>query len=89
MVTKILQRFPNAKEFHLVNDRYDMHLSIKDTEHKKRGAFFIGGAKNAYPPSTDIILPAKKFSSFFANSGNKIRLRVFLLDELKDLAEKC
>ena len=66
-----------------------MHLSIIDTEHKKRGAIFTGGAKNAYPSSTDTIPPPRKFSSFFANSENKIRLRVFLLDEFKDLAEKC
>ena len=88
MVTKILQRFPNAKEFYLVNDRYDLQLSIKDAEHKKRSAFSISGAKNAYPSSTDTIPPASKFSSFFSNSENKIRLRVFLLDEFKDLAKK-
>ena len=32
----ILQRHPNAMEYHLVNDRYDVELSIKDTEHQKR-----------------------------------------------------
>lgn len=67
MVTTILQRHPNAKGFHLVNDRWDMHLSFKDTEHKKRVAFFIGGAKNVYPSSIETIPPARKFSSFFAN----------------------
>ena len=41
--TTILQRHPNATEFHLLNDRYDMDLSIKDAEHKKRSALFIGG----------------------------------------------
>lgn len=65
-----------------------MHLSIKDAEHKKCGALFIGGTKNTYSYSTDAIPPARKFSRFFANSENKIRLRVFLLDEFKDLAEK-
>ena len=32
----ILQRNSNAMEYHLVNDRYDVELSIKDTEHQKR-----------------------------------------------------
>ena len=31
--TTILKRHPNAKRFHLINNRYDMDLSIKDAEH--------------------------------------------------------
>ena len=65
MFTTTLQHHANAKEFHLFNDRYDMHLFIKDAEYKKRSALFIGGAKNAYPSSTDTIPPARKFSRFF------------------------
>ena len=51
-----------------------MDLSIKDAEHKKHSALFIGGTKNAYPSSTDTMPPARKFSSFFANS-KKIPIR--------------
>ena len=86
--TTILQRHPNAKEFHLINDRYDMGLSIKDAKQKKRSALFISGAKNVYPYSIDTIPQARKFSSFFANLETKIRLKTFLLDEFKELAPK-
>lgn len=77
--TKILQRHPSTKEFHLVYYRFDMDLSIKDAEHKKSSALFIGGSKNIFSSSIDTILLARKFSSFFANSENKITLHEFLL----------
>ena len=41
-----------------------MDLSIKDAEHKKHSALFIGGTKNAYPSSTDTMPPSRKLSSF-------------------------
>ena len=56
-----------------------MDLSIKDAEHKKRSALFIGGSKNVFSSSIDTIPLARKFSSFFANSENKITLHEFLL----------
>ena len=77
--TKILQRHPNTKEFHLVNYRFDMDLSIKDAEHKKRSALFSGGSKNVFSSSIYTVPLARKFSSFFANSENKITLHEFLL----------
>ena len=45
----ILERHLEATEYHLINDRYDIDMSIKDAEHKKRSALFIGGAKNVFP----------------------------------------
>ena len=70
--TTILQRHPNAKEFHLVNDRYDIYLSIKDAEHKKRSALFISGTKNVYPSSTDTIPSVRKFSRLLAIQKTKL-----------------
>ena len=66
-----------------------MDLSIKGAEHKRRiSFFFIGEANNVYPLTTDTIPPARKFSSYFVNSENKIRLQAFLLDESYDIAGK-
>ena len=31
----------NATEYHLVNDRYDVELSVKDAENQKRNAMFL------------------------------------------------
>ena len=45
----IVQQHTDAKEYHLINDRYDVESSIKDAEHQKRNLLFIGGAKNVYP----------------------------------------
>ena len=54
-VTKIfnmnLQRHLNAIEYHLVNDRYDVELSIKDAEHQKRNSMFLEGSRNIFPSS--------------------------------------
>ena len=55
-----------------------MDLCTENAELKRRIALFIGGAKNVYSSSTDTIPPVRKFSSFFANSENKIRLEAFL-----------
>ena len=53
-----------------------MDLSIKDAEHKKHSALFIGGTKNAYPSSTDTMPLARTFSSFFANSKKKKKKKI-------------
>ena len=45
----IIRQHTDAKEYHLINDRYDVESSIKDAEHQKRNLLFIGGAKNVYP----------------------------------------
>lgn len=84
----IITRHPRAMEYHLVNDRYDIEMSIKDAEHKKRSRLFIGGAKNIYPATDETVPPAKQFNGFFVNPENKTRLQAFLLEEFKVLAEK-
>ena len=45
----ILQRHPNAIEYHLVNDRYYVELSIKDAEHQKGNSVFLEGSRNIFP----------------------------------------
>lgn len=45
----IIQGQPNVFEYHVVNDRCDVELSIKDAQHQKRGAMFVGGGRNISP----------------------------------------
>ena len=70
----------------MINDRYDVELSIKDAEHQKRNLLFIGGAKNVYSSRNDPVPPLRKFHAFFVNSANKIRLQEYLFEELQNLS---
>ena len=83
----ILQRHPNAIEYHLVNDRYDVVLSIRDAEHQKRNLIFLEGSKNIFPSSNLAVPPTRNFNSFFGNAKNKIRLQDFLFKELTKFAK--
>ena len=60
-----VQQHPHAKEYHLINDHYDVELSIKDAEHQKRDLLFVGGAKNVYPSLNDPVPPLRKFNENF------------------------
>ena len=82
----IVQQHPHAKENHLVNDRCDVELSIKDGEHQNRNLLFIGGAKNVYLSWNDPGPTLRKFNTFFVNSANKIRFQEYLLEQLQNLA---
>ena len=77
----ILQHHPNAIEYHLVNDRYDVKLSIKDAEHQKRNSMFLEGSRNIFPSSNLAVPPRRNFNNFFGNAENKIRLQDFLFKE--------
>ena len=83
----INSRHPAAKEFHLVNDRYDVIFSIKDSEHHRRRKKFFQGSKNVFFDAKYEIPPARSFVSFFTNDGNKMRLQEFLFRELQELAK--
>ena len=83
----IIQRHPNALEYHLVSDRYDVDMSIKDAEHQRRTSMFVGGSRNVFPSSNLTIPPVRKFNSFFGNAENKIRLQEFLFNELQSFAK--
>lgn len=74
----VIQRHPHASSYHLVNDRYDIPMTIKDCEHVKRSSVYAGGSQNVFPSHNGRVLSAQKFSSFFANADNKIRLQEFL-----------
>ena len=77
----------NATEYHLVNDRYDVELSVKDAENQKRNAMFLEGSRNIFPSSTLAAPPARNFNSFFGNAKNKIRLQDFLFKQLREIAK--
>ena len=77
----VVQRHPYAKEYHLINDRCDVELSIEDAERQKRNLVFTGGAKNVYPSRNDPVPPLRTFNAFFVNSAHKIRLQEHLFEE--------
>ena len=71
----------------MVNDRYDVVLSIKDAKHQKRNLIFLEGSKNIFPSSNLAVPPTRNFNSFFGNAKNKIRLQDFLFKELTKFAK--
>ena len=81
----ILQRHPNAIDYHLVNDRYDVELSIKDAEYQKRNSMFLEGSRNDFPSSNPAVPPARNFNGFFGNAKSKIRSQDFLFKSLRSL----
>ena len=83
----IFQRHPNAIEYHLVNDRYDVELSIKNAKHQNRNSMFLEGGRNIFSSSNLAVPPARNFNSFFGNAKNKIRLQDFLFKELTEFAK--
>ena len=83
----ILRRHPNVAEYHLINDRYDIALSVKDSDHGRRSANYIGGAVNVFPRRGAKIPQASRFDAFFANASNKVHLQAFLLGEFKQRIE--
>ena len=83
MLNLILNRHPDAKEIHLINDRYDVELSIKKGEHNKRSAKYNGGSRNIFPKGNQVVPSVNTFNVFFTNSGNKIRLQKFLQFEFQ------
>ena len=70
-----------CREYHLINDHYDIELSIKDSEQKNEALYALAGKKYLF------LSPIRKFNGFFANVGNKIRLQEFLFGKFQNLAE--
>ena len=83
MLNLILNRHPDAKEIHLINDRYDVKLSVKKGEHNKRSAKYEGGSRNIFPNGNQVVPSVNTFNVFFANSGNKIRIQKLLQIEFQ------
>eukprot|EP00112_Aurelia_sp_Birch-Aquarium-sp1_P024471 Seg7765.2 transcript_id=Seg7765.2/GoldUCD/mRNA.D3Y31 product="hypothetical protein" protein_id=Seg7765.2/GoldUCD/D3Y31 len=42
LLDMVIQRHPHASSYHLVNDRYDIQMTIKDCEHVKRSSVYAG-----------------------------------------------
>ena len=71
MFELISERHHNAKEVHLVNDRYDVEMSIKNAEHHKGSAMYTGGSRNIFLKPKQNIPSASMFNAFFANAGKQ------------------
>ena len=86
LLQMIISRHPHAAEFYLVNDRYDIEESIKDSEHIRR-AGSISFSKNVFP-KRNVPFPPVNQVEFFANPSNKIRLQKYLKEEFTEKFEK-
>ena len=75
----IIQGHPNVFEYHVVNDRCDVELSIKDAQHQKRSVMLVGGSRNISPSSNFVVPPSRKFEI----AENKIQLQEFSFKELQ------
>ena len=87
MLKIITQGQPRASSYHLVNDRYDIPMTIKDCEHVNRSPVYVGGSQNGFSSHNGRVPSTQKFSSFFVNADNKIRLQEFLRKELSELVK--
>ena len=47
----IVNRHPHGNEVYLVNDRHDIHDSIKNSQHFQRAGNTSGFSKNVFPKS--------------------------------------
>ena len=81
VISLILARHNAAKTTILVNDNYNKEHSIKDEEHERRAAKYIG-AGNKFPKPNDPFPSPTEFNSFLSDSGNKIRLQRLIKNHL-------
>ena len=78
----IISRHPNATTIISVNDPYSDAVSVKDSEHQKRGQDrYADGSKNVFMKAQDKFPSPREFSDLFKNKPNKIRLQEFLKKE--------
>ena len=78
----VLSRHQLAHLIILLNDRYDIHYSIKDDEHDRRAAK-CSHIPNVYPKVDDPFPSAADFNKFMFNSGNKVRLQKLVKQQLE------
>ena len=83
-----VNRHPGAFQLHLVNDRYDIHDSIKDSEHQRRSAVYVGGSRNVFIKPEAPLPSTNDLGNFFTNPQNKVRLQEFLFLQFKVFAEQ-
>ena len=83
----MLARHQTASKIIFVNDSYDLDVSIKDSEHEWRaGLSYVGGSRNVYIKTDDVLPNSKQLNDFFKNPGNKMRLQHFLKTEFQGLS---
>ena len=86
MFNLIKQRHSVAQTIILVNDPYDIDITVKDSEHDRRATSkFQGGSKNVFIRPNDSLPKSQGFNDFFRNKANKIRLQQFLKTEFSIL----
>ena len=73
MFDMIIGRHRNANMIVLVNDPYDLNISIKESEHIKRALDkeYLGGSQNVFIRSNGKLPGSKDFNKFFRNPQNK------------------
>ena len=78
MFNLIKKRHSVAQTIILVNDPYDIDITVKDSEHDRRATSkFQGGRKNVFIRPNDSLPKSQGFNDFFRNKANKIRLQQF------------
>ena len=83
----IRQRHPDASTIILVNDPYDLDITVKDSEHDRRSTSqYEGGSKNVFIKPDGKCPNARELNDFFKNKSNKIRLQQFLKTEFLSFA---
>lgn len=80
MFTLITMRHRHASEIVLVNDRYDLPFTIKDSERNLRSGN-SPGSKNVFIRAADKFPSPKAFQDFLRNPANKECLQKFLQTE--------
>ena len=81
VVSLVLSRHPAAITTILVNDIYNKPISIKDEEHERRAAKYIG-AGNKFPKPRDPFPSPSEYNAFLSVSGNKTYLQSLIKNHL-------
>ena len=80
----IMARHAQACTIIMVNDRYDLPFSIKDSKRQSRCGS-TDGIKNVYMHSLDKFPSAKAFQDLLRSPANKSRLQAFLHEEFNSM----
>ena len=81
----IIRRHQNSITIILVNDPYDLPVTVKASEHERRadGIQYVGGSKNVFIKPLNKFPSSQELKVFFQNKANKIRLQEFLREEFR------
>ena len=84
MFSLILKRHQHATQIVLVNDRYDLPYTIKDSERHQRSRT-SEGSRNVFIRPLDKFPSQRGFQEFLSKPANKQRLQMFLQSEFTTL----